>query len=110
MKQDKHTPAPWKWRDAYDFGEHKNNKDWNSENFKEGRIVLVSNIGEIILREWASYADDAGIEVSQANARLIAASPDLLEALEILTEIVKQDHPTLKLDNYYKLIKEAKGE
>ena len=85
----KHTPSPWVWEDKYDFREHKGNRDWSTENFKAGRIKLIAEDGTTVLAEWSQHADDAGIDVSEANARLIAAAPDLLAALEGFTDYPK---------------------
>lgn len=52
----KHTPGPWKW---------------------DGRWLIGS--GESIL--WYT-SDDNGIHAEEANARLIAAAPDLFEFAE----------------------------
>lgn len=63
-----HTPGPWRWK----LGGH-------TEDLPE----LVGAGGEMVL--WlgndASYYPTAGIEPDEADARLIAAAPDLLEAL-----------------------------
>ncbi len=66
MKQTKHTPGPWVVTKATHDGE-------------------VINIGAIDLQ----LVHENG-PVNWKNARLIAAAPDLLEALESLTEIVNQ--------------------
>ena len=106
----KHTPGPWKWQPAgteplklngetrYDYDElHGENGDaW----------VLLG-----VLHNDST----AGIDVSEANARLIASAPQLLEALE---EINKAMVPTTLGTNELSMIwrrardaiKQAKGD
>lgn len=66
-----HTPGPWE----IDYGYNR----------------IIKSIGPCVPDE---YAGSAWLEVTEANARLIAAAPDLLEALKqvamwlpIMTEI-----------------------
>lgn len=59
MSEQKHTPGPW----AYRIGQHHTD-------------FILSN-GSVIEVEW---------RIAEANARLIAAAPDLLEALRDLVE------------------------
>jgi len=67
----KHTPAPWKIeRDRGD-----------------GKVIAISNPGDGWERLYVEVcSDDCDREVAQANARLIAAAPDLLEALKAIKE------------------------
>jgi hypothetical protein len=60
---DKHTPGPWEWAESY-------NGLWNPETREE---VLTHQDYEGM---WLSYGAS-----QDANARLIAAAPDLLDAL-----------------------------
>jgi hypothetical protein len=66
MSKSKHTPGPW--------------VDGMSK-YREGVLVVRANVpGGRILAEFGS--DDEPLdETDRANARLIAAAPDLLEAL-----------------------------
>jgi hypothetical protein len=66
----KHTPGPWKWM--------RN----ETEPGLDGDSPLVSESGESILQLGDCYQN--GGEPNAANANLIAAAPDLLEALELL--------------------------
>jgi len=62
----KHTPGPWtlsEWEDRYD-----------------NALEVTGADGETICDNFPYYPHP----VSPANARLIAAAPDLLEALELL--------------------------
>lgn len=84
MKRDKvmkakiqHTPGPWEFQRSL-AGEH--NKDlavWG-QNGDSPQAVLVGLLPR-------SKADIRG-ETQKANARLIAASPELLKALEFLVQ------------------------
>jgi hypothetical protein len=68
MRMSKHTPGPWEWGDGhrglYGQGEGRQREVLTFESY-EGM--------------WLSYTDN-----QEANARLIAAAPDLLEALECM--------------------------
>ena len=64
-----HTPGPWRWVPQPDYS-------WQYQD-------LMSASGEVVL-SGEEAPDPSGIEISHADARLIAAAPDLLEALEAL--------------------------
>src|SRR3990167_164278 len=63
----KHTEGPWRIRHT-SIGGHRAISDKNNKD-----IVVVTGIGEIE-------------EEQDANARLIAAAPELLEALKLMVE------------------------
>lgn len=105
-----HTKAPW----TLDF-RHKDTdrKDGN------GSIIEVTRLGDgcpqSICTIWtvslhADNFDDEG----RANANLIAAAPELLEALECIVSSQKGTRPAgvkpLILDIAEKAIRKAKGE
>ena len=77
MSEAKHTPGPW----ALDFGPDVdlviNHVGISAE--KHGLLAQVV---------WKMY-DDERSDTCEANARLIAASPDLLELLEQAVSIMK---------------------
>lgn len=59
ISEAKHTPGPWEIRRGYD--------------------TIIDSIGPCIPEE---YAGSAWLKLSEADARLIAAAPELLEALK----------------------------
>lgn len=75
-----HTPGPW----SVERVDYPKKRDVNFEIVGGGYFVA-----QTIMREIATEADR--IAVDEANVRLIAASPALLEALEIAADA---------LDNY----------
>lgn len=100
MKQSKHTPGPWKT----DLEKH----DAPHQDIK---ISSPHMLGEIC-RVWQDDACHDNNPEQIANARLIAAAPELLEALEDLaSESVETfaHWPDLK-KQVYAAITKAKGE
>lgn len=63
MIKAKHTPGPWK----IDYGYNRS----------------INFIGPCVPDQ---YAGSSWLRVTEANARLIAAAPELLEALKLLVE------------------------
>jgi hypothetical protein len=62
MKKLRHTPGPWKiTRRSDDY------------------IDPIEQVGEI--KPGFTHADDAWLEITEPDARLIAAAPEMLEAL-----------------------------
>lgn len=67
----KHTPGPWEWR-----GESSTQViAWNDDHSERGVVAQVGTDGGTFSKSEA-----------QANARLIAASPDLLAALRAVLD------------------------
>lgn len=81
----KHTPGPWTLE--YDYSLVMPAKDGN-------HIVTGGPIGP----------DEASREEKRANARLIAAAPELLEAIELLSKILFNTHPLSVDQEHVKLI------
>jgi len=63
MTETKHTPGPW---DCEEF------------------VVTADDVGEPC---YAYFSDGERIPTTKANARLIAAAPELLEALELMRRV-----------------------
>jgi hypothetical protein len=71
----KHTLGPWEASEGYP------SDIWHVDMPSRGYSVVVSRAEE----DW-----DMAVEEVQANARLIAAAPDLLDALETLLPYLEQ--------------------
>lgn len=79
MMESKHTPGPWHWvngrtDEPYNFAD--------AEGYPSLRTVKES--GEHQLSEWILDAEPMMHGNDEANAYLIAAAPDLLEACKML--------------------------
>jgi len=90
MNETKHTPGPWTATPSYiNLGE------WEIYGNEDGDNA--QHIGSI---------EAEGTEQAEANARLIAAAPDLLEACESMLGFLSAD--TLDLRDYEQMESEVK--
>lgn len=71
-----HTPGPWVWR-------------WKSGSLHQ--VGTDRPYGATVLTPTYGYDEGIGIEVSDADDHLIAAAPDLLEALELVWDTYGMD-------------------
>lgn len=71
MSETKHTPGPWRY-----------GAPWDKPN--GGRTIFGRHVDEYIADVYAGHHADDSVDGprGEANARLIAAAPDLLAALE----------------------------
>ena len=83
------TPLPWAWKVP---------KPWDAKDTPHRRLYDAR--GDEVLREWADFADDAGIDVSDQNAAYITHAanlhPRLLDTLRsavLQLEAVPEDVP-----------------
>lgn len=101
MTQSKHTPAPWKVK----TGGKDNERFWIEDMTCETVCDLYWSRGHYPRAKHIPHPN------AQANAQLIAAAPELLEALEGLysiAEIVIEDNAEMKAAKA--AINKAKGE
>ncbi len=95
MKTNKHTAGPW--RPTCKFGGGTEIKDFTTIVDSDNRLFI-------------------GLASNEANARLIASAPEMLEALERMVKLLESieretGYCTLVTQkDAYKLIKEARGE
>lgn len=75
----KHTPGPWS---------HTPMKDTIWANDGETKVATLADLPWVTLSSGRRCSDDA---TEQANARLIAAAPELLAALERFTRWYEQN-------------------
>ena len=93
MKEFKGTPGPW----VVDFNEIQ--ARWNIDNSKGDSVALTSQI-----------SFDKDFSKRDANTMLIAAAPELLEALMAIVETRPPNSTSLEVVNARLAISKALGE
>ncbi len=68
MSKKTHTPGPWVWNGKHGSLHRAGEKPYQ--------------FGEAVLRPTWEYDEGSDLEISEPNALLIAAAPEMLEALE----------------------------
>lgn len=100
MSAPKHTPGPWS-AEPESGGYHA-----VVEALTADRRYVVREICHVLIDE----ADPGDWPVTRANLRLIAAAPDLLEALTLILEHVGGVLPVPVSDAASDALKKARGE
>lgn len=75
-----HTPGPWCYQ-PYNYPDQLRHEIWKSsdgEKIEGYRIAVIDDV-----------TDGTGANRTQANARLIAAAPELLEAVKLLLPLAQ---------------------
>jgi len=97
----KHTPGPWKWQN-----------DWKKQSYGPHGLRsmddLISTNGEVL--KWGDTGEEGIYCLNEADAALIAAAPEMLEALEYLVAIYSAIFTSTGILNAQKAIAKAKGE
>ncbi len=116
MNISKHTPGPWvviERRHPYKDGskahiERNIYTEWDHPQLKDKYPIVCTSVGVGMKGEKAIHF----AHIDEANARLIAAAPELLEALAGLVGCIDygSDNPTLKLEAARAAIAKANGE
>ena len=100
----KFTPEPWEWNDDQWGGEHL---EWRYDS-------LTGADGTPVLELFSEYCDDSGMLLSEANASLIAAAPDMYDVLISLKESMDgffTDEDSMSLwDEVDRILAKARGE
>jgi len=79
--EQKHTPGPWKFADWEQFGD---TRFYISQQEGAPYTPHYSDVASLIAETVSSEL----VEIQRANARLIAAAPELLEALQACADVI----------------------
>lgn len=79
MSEQRHTPGPWAYRpEKYD--------DWGFVRASDGALVAAAKDSSVPFAAFDEYRTRKA-DPYEANARLIAAAPELLEALKGISDM-----------------------
>lgn len=88
MQEAKHTPGPWEWENVPGAGIQVRGP------YKGSTRLLFSDI-------WRQFAEREWDAEMEANARLIAAAPELLEALQGVLKIERGSSGRIILESWH---------
>jgi hypothetical protein len=106
---EKHTPGPWKAWHFLGAGWQISTADHADDETRTG----YGNVGGVAWHSGLSFGGPDRFERAKANAHLIAAAPDMYEALEALLEVAvgKKTLPVVDvIHQATTALRKAKGE
>jgi hypothetical protein len=86
----KHTPGPWEWVGWTDHKLHGHSNRWDILH-RPMPNQPYGSLGPVLTCGMSGQGDDYWINVSPADAALIAAAPDLLDALKHVVGVVEDE-------------------
>ena len=102
----KHTPAPWRvdgWENCTIYALDDSDGD--------PQFITCMKVRDRVIQEPQGLHSHPKLTEQKANALLIAAAPELLEALEYLIDDLRlKNMPTKSVEKCLKVIAKAKGE
>ncbi len=100
-----HTLGPWTYEctNAGEIG----SKDKVRVEGPDGHIAIACRVKRTEKNTFGNVGIPRGLPEVKANARLIAAAPDLLQALKGIIELGKRDTSNPKYDGYFLAAVEA---
>ena len=108
MSNSKHTPGPWRWTANYepaeleiDIGTYESPGYWGNPTLMAGDVCVVG-CDEYWILGGDKYDPDG-----RANARLIAAAPDLLAALKVAEKAMQADISGIDIGASFEQIRAA---
>ena len=101
-----HTPGPWQITNY-------NASMWTEPNSSDDWVPVISVAPSDDTHSFVAYVDgsqDLNSGEAEANARLIAAAPEMLEALESVRERLRGMQEDPLLDKVHTAIQKARGQ
>lgn len=102
-KQGTHTPGPWSVHNDWPFvivpDGHKRRSIGGSVHEKDDRESYAIQIADAAFNKYGTFAHEIPKEQAKANARLIAAAPEMFAALDSLTRWLNAHHESS--DEFY---------